>query len=451
MLNRIKTNGSVVLVVLGVMLCANVRSVRLHAQAAAPDLAIARYTDTGALDAAFGTGGRLLVPTGQSGFRVAGIVTDSLDRIVVAGTADGNSGDVIVLLRLNADGSFDQTFGAAGVVPTDLPFMADETVHALAIDRFGRILVTGHVCCVDGRSLVFLSRYLPDGSRDTGFGVAGNGFAFADYAGFSSQNEGRALAIDNFDRIVVAGLALNGGNEMAGVARFTRAGRLDPTFDGDGRLTNDLLIGGVADAVTVDALSRITISGAHFVPSRGLTHDVFGAVRFFNGGALDLSFGNQGLGLIDIPETDRDMPSAAVLESDGRLVAVGGSLRVELAGGDLSVQSFFSLAAFGGTGTADPGFGAGGSRLTPFFSVGGAAAKDAALDAAGLIVAGGVATDPATSIEYFALARYANGTLDPSFGNGGQVLTSFGLAKQHAISIAIDTQGRIVAAGHAGS
>jgi uncharacterized delta-60 repeat protein len=450
MSNRIKTNGSVVLVVLGVMLYANARSVLLDAQAAAPDLAIARYTETGALDATFGTGGRLRVPTGQSGFRVAGIVTDSLDRIVVAGTADGDSGNVIVLLRWNADGSLDQTFGAAGVAVADLPFTADETVQAVAIDRFGRILVTGNVCCVDGRSFVFLSRYLPDGSRDTGFGVAGIGFAFTDYAGFSSRNEGRALAIDNFDRIVVAGLALNGGNEMAGVARFTRTGRLDVTFDGDGRLTNDLLFGGVADAVVVDAFSRITIAGNYFAPSRGLTHDEYGAVRFFNGGALDVSFGQQGLARIDIPDTDQDGPSAAVLEPDGRLVGVGGSMRVEFDGG-LHFQSFFSLAAFDANGAADPGFGDGGWRLTPWFSDGGASANDAALDAAGLVVAAGSAIDPATSTEYFALARYANGTLDPAFGNGGQVVTSFGLAKQRAIGIAIDTQGRIVAAGYAGS
>jgi uncharacterized delta-60 repeat protein len=448
MSNRIKTNGSVVLVVLGVMLCANVGLVLLDAQAAAPDLAIARYTDTGALDTTFGTGGRLRVPTGQSGFRAAGIVTDSLDRIVVAGTADGNAGDVVVLMRWNADGSLDQTFGTAGVAPVDLPFTADETVQAVAIDRFQRILVTGHVCCVDGRSFVFLSRFLPDGSRDTGFGVAGLGFAFTDYAGFSNRNEGRALAIDNFDRIVVAGLALNGGNEMAGVARFTRAGRLDLTFDGDGRLTNDLLIGGVADAVVVDAFNRITIAGSHFVPSRGFTFDVFGAVRFLNGGAVDVSFGEQGLARIDIPDTDKEGPSAAVLESDGRLVAVGGSLQIDFTGG-LSLHSFSSLAAFGTNGAADPGFGAGGWRLTPWFSDGGGWADDAALDAEGRVVTAGGATDPATSTEYFALARYVNGTLDPAFGNGGQVVTSFGSAKQRAIGIAIDTQGRIVAAGEA--
>jgi Domain of unknown function (DUF5122) beta-propeller len=50
----------------------------------------------------------------------------------------------------------------------------------------------------------------------------------------------------------------------------------------------------------------------------------------------------------------------------------------------------------------------------------------------------------------FALARYkTDGALDTSFGNGGRVTTDFGESSDAAISVVVQPDGKIVAAGQA--
>src|SRR5262249_16126887 len=93
-------------------------------------------------------------------------------------------------------------------------------------------------------------------------------------------------------------------------------------------------------------------------------------------------------------------------------------------------------------GDLDPSFGTGGIVTTSF----GTAVVNAggiALQADGKIVAVGSAGAPSA----FALARYnPNGNLDTSFGTGGTMTTSFG-AGSAAAAVALQGDGKIVAAG----
>ena len=98
----------------------------------------------------------------------------------------------------------------------------------------------------------------------------------------------------------------------------------------------------------------------------------------------------------------------------------------------------WGLARFKPNGKLDRSFGENGTVITPFTDYD--EAESIAIDSQGRIVAGGFAKRD------LGLARYEpNGNLDPSFGDGGKVRTNFpGLAS--ADSIAIDSQDRIVAA-----
>src|SRR5215472_16863891 len=96
----------------------------------------------------------------------------------------------------------------------------------------------------------------------------------------------------------------------------------------------------------------------------------------------------------------------------------------------------------------DPTFGTGG-RVTTDFGGTGAAARTVAVQADGKILTAGVAAS--TGVADFALARYnSDGTLDVSFGTGGQVTTDFAGANDQAESVSVQPDGRIVAAGAAG-
>src|SRR3954447_18172860 len=102
-------------------------------------------------------------------------------------------------------------------------------------------------------------------------------------------------------------------------------------------------------------------------------------------------------------------------------------------------------------GDLDTAFGAGG-KLTTDFAGNGDEAHAVAVQADGKVVAAGGAlvTTPLGTLQDFALARYRpDGTLDPTFGAAGKVRTDFGGSEQ-AFAVAVQPDGKIVAAGGSG-
>jgi uncharacterized delta-60 repeat protein len=110
-----------------------------------------------------------------------------------------------------------------------------------------------------------------------------------------------------------------------------------------------------------------------------------------------------------------------------------------------------STPVFAQPGALDPAFDGDGRVTTDFFSSR-EQARDVAVLLDGRIVAAGFAVNPATGRADFALARYhLDGTLDASFGTDGRVTTDFFGDNDGIEAIAIQPDGKIVAAGFASS
>jgi uncharacterized delta-60 repeat protein len=106
----------------------------------------------------------------------------------------------------------------------------------------------------------------------------------------------------------------------------------------------------------------------------------------------------------------------------------------------------FALTRYNRNGALDPTFG-GDGRVVTRFAAGGGGAAAVAIQADGKIVAAGSWCCPTEKIN-FALARYSrNGALDPTFGGDGRVVTGFA-NDAVADGVAIQPDGRIVAAGN---
>ena len=157
-------------------------------------------------------------------------------------------------------------------------------------------------------------------------------------------------------------------------------------------------------------------------------------------GTLDLSFGGDGLVATDFGQTD-EAYDVAVFEG-GSVLAVGETVGPE--GG------FFALARYAPDGDLDASFGEGGRVRTSFEALDsrfiGSRAQAVAVQPDGrLVVAGG--TGAGTE---FALARYLpSGALDPDFGDGGLVLTDLGgsVGGTTAFDVLLQPDGRVVAVG----
>jgi uncharacterized delta-60 repeat protein len=178
----------------------------------------------GELDPTFGAGG--LVVTDLGGADSPGAVALQPDgKIVVAGTrvlgpvAESRFG--VALVRYRSDGTLDAAFGAGGLVVTELGEGTIAFAAAVALQPDGKILVAGGAGLISGEFHGFMvARYHSDGALDPTFGRGG-----LVVTGFGQGHAAAAgLALQADGRIVVAGTVSN----QVGLARYTASGALDP-------------------------------------------------------------------------------------------------------------------------------------------------------------------------------------------------------------------------------
>jgi uncharacterized delta-60 repeat protein len=199
-------------------------------------------------------------------------------------------------------GSLDPTFGRGGEVVTSLG--TNRVATDAILQPNGDIVVSVGIGAV---------RYLPNGSLDSTFGSGG--FALAQ-PGFL----GGALTLQSDGKIVVVGnTELAGGGENFVVARFNPNGSPDSTF------TNPPFDYGTqeagrdgAAAVTIQSNGQIVAVGGHFFGT-----EPSGVARLNTNGSLDAGFGNGGTVTTAFPGGFGY--AAVVIQTDGKIVAVGGA------------------------------------------------------------------------------------------------------------------------------
>jgi uncharacterized delta-60 repeat protein len=156
-------------------------------------------------------------------------------------------------------------------------------------------------------------------------------------------------------------------------------------------------------------------------------------------GSLDRSFGSGGIVLTDhggTGDTARDL----LVQPDGKIVAVGSRTTADYTTDDMAVVRYDR------NGRLDRRFGRRGRVVIDFGAVESAEAVLRQPDGK-IVVAGTVWTQNGLYPD-FALARLrTDGSLDPTFGNGGKVTTSI-LESDWVTSAALQRDGRIVVAGH---
>lgn len=124
------------------------------------DVQAVRYTATGAVDSSFNT--PIFDFSGEGGsshFDVPqGSALQANNQFVLVGDHSVFSSPTLnALARLNPNGSFDSTFGNAGIVTNDVPAGTDG-LHRVLIQTDGKILAIG---TAKNGAEIFIERYLP--------------------------------------------------------------------------------------------------------------------------------------------------------------------------------------------------------------------------------------------------------------------------------------------------
>ncbi|MFM8415828.1 MAG: delta-60 repeat domain-containing protein, partial [Planctomycetota bacterium] len=220
--------------------------------------------------------------------------------------------------------------------------------------------------------------------------------------------------------------------------RLLDAGSLDPAFGIGGTVTQSLTDQQDSiRAMAVQADGKIVCGGFN---DFFFAHD-FMLARYLPDGTLDPTFGPGGRGWVDNDLGADDAILGVAIQPDGKIVAAGTSGNGPAAD--------FVVARYDAQGNLDATFGTGGLVFTDF---GGGMSQDQAssvlLQPDGKIVVAGYTVLGGTGPLQFAMARYdTSGTLDPTFGTGGLVVTPVQVTDAAINSIALQADGRIVAAG----
>jgi uncharacterized delta-60 repeat protein len=166
------------------------------------------------------------------------------------------------------------------------------------------------------------------------------------------------------------------------------------------------------------------------------TDDDFALARYNSDGTLDTNFSGDGLKMTDFG-LGNDYANALVVQPDGRLVAAGSAYN--------GTNDDFALARYNADGTLDTNFSGDGLKTTDF-GTGNDVAKGLVLQSDGKLVAAGYA-DNGTNDD-FALARYhPDGSLDTNFSGDGLQVTDFLGSDDDANALALQSDGKLVAAG----
>ncbi len=449
------------------------------------DFALARYNVDGTLDSTFGVGGMTRTPIGSDTDILYDMSFQSDGKIVAVGYRDAGGSSDTVVVRYNANGTLDSTFGYGGKIVT-ASSSKNDSAFAVAVQSDGKIVVVGFAVGSSNNDFSVL-RYHTNGTLDTTFD--GDGMVITPMSSGSDVPSGVAFQADG--KIVVAGYSQNGSNYDFAVARYNTNGSLDPTFDGDGKVTTTMgSSNNFAFSLAIQGDGKIVVGGE---ASDGRGAD-FALARYNTDGSLDTTFDHDGQIILAIG-TRNDMGRTVVVGDDGKILVAGtaefgensdfavvrfnanGSLDstfdgdgkmtqaigaandyaydiavgsegeiVVVGSSDVSGNTDFAVAKFDTHGSLESGFDHDGpGRLHT--NISGNDESKQVIQVDGKLVVVGSSLNGSNSD--FAVIRYnADGSLDTTFDGDGKLTTAFGETTDTANCLAVQSDGKIVVAGY---
>lgn len=292
------------------------------------DMVVWRFNSLGLPDVEFGshhgsfTGKGYIVhhnAAGGRGFDQGNkILLDPQGRLLVVGhSLNAQANYDMVVWRYDSRGLPDTSFGMPDPKHKDPARRLGYVTHhnaaggvlsdygtGMALDKKGRILVTGHSRNLSGNEDMVVWRFTTEGKLDASFGKDQSGYVVHhNAAGGGRDDYGNAIVVDANNRILVGGYSDNGtGLYDMVIWALTEEGKLDPAFgdkteDKDVRQgyavfsgINGLLGSKAAYGITLDKSGHILLTGFSTDHDNNSQMTLW---RFQTDGTLDTGFGDQ--------------------------------------------------------------------------------------------------------------------------------------------------------------
>lgn len=305
---------------------------------------ITRMTRDGAPDPDFGNGGRAELGDYLGVRACSGFALAEDDAIIAAGPeVVSNEGPVIDsglrIIRLDADGQRDSTFGDNGVAHVNvLPGEGDGFITPMALQSDGSIVFASpsepnafEIGCIRG-----------DGSDDAEFGVDGRvRIEFVHTTDLSPTVT--FITVDEAQRIIVSGSLLQptaSGSATSdfAVVRLLRNGTPDPSFGSGGRVSFGFdapYVYSYPMTALMQRDGRIVLVGTSSNNwDTGTPNQNVAVARLREDGALDPTFGIDGKALIAVDEVPNgiDIAMTGLILRNGRILLGGRADQPYVAG-----------------------------------------------------------------------------------------------------------------------
>jgi uncharacterized delta-60 repeat protein len=277
------------------------------------DFGIVRYLSNGALDASFGSNGKVITNLGtnlSSGINLVTLQPDG--KIIVAGIytdyTQSNPIKRIALARYTANGALDVSFNSTGILKLDVNIIG---VHSILLQGNSKIVVCGAVATTSFSSTdMVLIQFNANGTLDTSFGINGSLIVQNIFALSAKLSNGK---------IVVAGADKTTSREAFKVYRFNENGTLDTDFGTNGSTTTQIGTNARAKDVIIQKDGNIFLMGSS---DYGTPNSNIALARYNSNGILDNSFGINGKATIPVVQNNEEYLKAAI-QADGKIVTCG--------------------------------------------------------------------------------------------------------------------------------
>ncbi len=318
-----------------------------------------RYNADGSLDTTFGDGGTVYTDVSTATDLPVSITRLTDGKYLVVGNGDdgGEAGDAgnIFLVRYNADGTLDDSFGNGGVAKEDFGLEELRAISA-TVNVDGSITLAGQ-CRISPHQMgasVLLARFNSDGTLDTSLGVRGR---------VTAALPQTTWAIDDVEMDADGNaLVLYAANGTSYVSRLRANGSIDRSFADHGMALIEFAFDGDGTGRAHVTELAMLDDGAFLVSGvrvRGGQPSRFGVARFNADGSPDLSFGDyHGITLIG----ENVSPGYVAVQPDGKIV-LGGTLTRPHDDAPLDWADF-ALARLNPDGSPDVDFGGGDGVVT---------------------------------------------------------------------------------------
>lgn len=286
-------------------------------------LLVVRLNADGTPDNTFNGSGSLVITAFNESYAYDLFFPADGKIVVVGARADANFQFSMLALRLNADGSLDNTFGTGGFSEPEIS-TADDFAYAVAPLANGKMLLAGTALDDQFRNQPVVVRLNEDGSVDDSFGTNGVAGLSVDqtdnkFWNVGIQSDGSIIASGHLDQ----GLTGTGQfNQDVLVARFTAEGTLDATFGNSGTVVRPISAEYVESAFAMAIGTDDAIYLGGYTTQLDFSFDGF-VMKLDGGGTADASFGTSGLVIFD--NAVQDVFTGLALQPDGKLLACGTS------------------------------------------------------------------------------------------------------------------------------